>query len=91
MVTVLAFKFTFGCSELDNKNWAVDFGGLKDPKDWLEDQFDHKIRVDVNDPTSRSFTNYRIRTCVKYASPMVWAQKSLQSMHGDLLTNSYAT
>jgi 6-pyruvoyltetrahydropterin/6-carboxytetrahydropterin synthase len=25
----LAFKFTFGCKELDNKNWAVDFGGLK--------------------------------------------------------------
>ena len=25
----LQFKFTFGCSELDNKNWAVDFGGLK--------------------------------------------------------------
>ena len=25
----LAFTFTFGCDELDNKNWAVDFGGLK--------------------------------------------------------------
>ena len=25
----LAFKFTFGCKELDNKNWAVDFGGLE--------------------------------------------------------------
>ena len=24
----LAFTFTFGCDELDNKNWAVDFGGL---------------------------------------------------------------
>ena len=21
----LAFKFTFGCSDLDNKNWAVQF------------------------------------------------------------------
>jgi 6-pyruvoyltetrahydropterin/6-carboxytetrahydropterin synthase len=25
----LAFTFTFGCDTLDNKNWAVDFGGLK--------------------------------------------------------------
>ena len=25
----LQFKFTFGCDKLDNKNWAVDFGGLK--------------------------------------------------------------
>ena len=36
----LQFKFTFGCPELDNKNWAVDFGGLKPLKAWLEDMFD---------------------------------------------------
>lgn len=46
----LAFTFTFGCDELDNKNWAVDFGGLKPLKQWLEDSFDHKVVVDVNDP-----------------------------------------
>lgn len=46
----LAFKFTFGCDELDNKNWAVDFGGLKPLKQWLEDTFDHKTIIDVNDP-----------------------------------------
>ena len=33
----LQFKFTFGCDKLDNKNWAVDFGGLKPLKKWLED------------------------------------------------------
>tara|TARA_B100001287_G_scaffold275901_1_gene284960 strand:+ start:1900 stop:2373 length:474 start_codon:yes stop_codon:yes gene_type:complete len=46
----LAFKFTFGCKDLDNKNWAVDFGGLKKLKAWLEDSFDHKTCIDVNDP-----------------------------------------
>ena len=46
----LAFTFTFGCNDLDNKNWAVDFGGLKPLKQWLEDSFDHKVVVDVNDP-----------------------------------------
>jgi 6-pyruvoyltetrahydropterin/6-carboxytetrahydropterin synthase len=46
----LAFTFTFGCDELDNKNWAVDFGGLKQIKAWLEDHFDHKVAVDINDP-----------------------------------------
>ena len=46
----LAFTFTFGCDELDNKNWAVDFGGLKPLKAWLEDHFDHKVAVDKNDP-----------------------------------------
>ena len=46
----LQFKFTFGCSELDNKNWAVDFGGLKPLKAWLEDMFDHKLCIDKDDP-----------------------------------------
>ena len=45
----LAFKFTFGCSSLDNKNWAVDFGGLKPLKACLEDTFDHKVVLDEND------------------------------------------
>ena len=46
----LAFKFTFGCSDLDNKNWAVDFGGLKPLKAWLENTFDHKVVIDRQDP-----------------------------------------
>jgi 6-pyruvoyltetrahydropterin/6-carboxytetrahydropterin synthase len=46
----LAFTFTFGCDNLDNKNWAVDFGGLKPLKAWLEDSFDHKVAVDKSDP-----------------------------------------
>ena len=46
----LGFKFTFACEKLDNKNWAVDFGGLKPLKAWLENNFDHKTCIDVNDP-----------------------------------------
>ena len=46
----LAFTFTFGCNNLDDKNWVVDFGGLKQLKFWLEDNFDHKIVVDKIDP-----------------------------------------
>ena len=45
-----SLAFTFGCDELDNKNWAVDFGGLKPLKAWLEDMFDHKLCMDENDP-----------------------------------------
>ena len=51
----LQFKFTFGCDNLDNKNWAVDFGGLKPLKKWLEDHFDHKTALDVNDPHLEKF------------------------------------
>jgi len=46
----LAFRCTFGCDTLDDKNWAVDFGSLKPLKKWLEDHFDHKTAVDINDP-----------------------------------------
>ena len=51
----LQFRFTFGCDELDNKNWAVDFGGLKPLKAWLEDHFDHKLALDKNDPHLEKF------------------------------------
>lgn len=46
----LSFSFKFGASELDDKNWVVDFGGLKELKNWLEDNFDHTMAVDYNDP-----------------------------------------
>ena len=51
----LGFKFTFGCADLDNKNWAVDFGGLKPLKQWLEDTFDHKVVLDADDPHLQDF------------------------------------
>jgi len=51
----LQFKFVFGCNELDNKNWVVDFGGLKALKAWLEDNFDHKLALDINDPHLEKF------------------------------------
>jgi len=46
----LSFSFKFGCEQLDNKNWVIDFGGLKDLKQWLKDNFDHKVAVDKKDP-----------------------------------------
>ena len=52
----LQFKFVFGCNELDDKNWAVDFGGLKPLKAWLEDNFDHKVVIDREDPYLYKFS-----------------------------------
>jgi 6-pyruvoyltetrahydropterin/6-carboxytetrahydropterin synthase len=45
----LQFKFVFSCNELDERNWVVDFGGLKPLKAWLEDNFDHKVVLDSKD------------------------------------------
>jgi len=46
----LSFTFTFGSSELDGRNWVVDFGSLKGLEQWLRDTFDHKTLVALDDP-----------------------------------------
>lgn len=51
----LQFKFTFACEELDERNWVVDFGGLKPLKAWLEETFDHKVVLDAHDPMMYHF------------------------------------
>ena len=51
----LQFKFTFEASERDERNWVVDFGGLKPVKAWLEDTFDHKVVLDKDAPFMHHF------------------------------------
>lgn len=51
----LKAKFWFGCKELDDKNWVVDFGGLKDLKKILQNQFDHTLCVAQDDPDLELF------------------------------------
>lgn len=51
----LVAKFWFSAKELDNKNWVVDFGGLKELKNILEAQFDHTFCVAADDPLLADF------------------------------------
>lgn len=51
----LKAKFWFSCKELDKKNWCVDFGGLKELKLILQNQFDHTLCVDKEDPLLPTF------------------------------------
>lgn len=51
----LIAKFWFACNELDDKNWVVDFGGLKDLKKILEKQFDHTLCIAGDDPLLEGF------------------------------------
>jgi|TARA_B100000073_G_scaffold335726_1_gene329677 6-pyruvoyltetrahydropterin/6-carboxytetrahydropterin synthase len=51
----LQFEFTFGGNELDDRNWIVDFGGLKPLKNWLAEMFDHTYLVATNDPELETF------------------------------------
>ena len=46
----LGFKLVFECDSLDERNWVMDFGGLKELKNWLEHNFDHTIVAAKDDP-----------------------------------------
>lgn len=43
-------KFWFVSDELDENHWVVDFGGLKNLKDILQQQFDHTTCIAADDP-----------------------------------------
>lgn len=46
----LSFRLTFASSELDERHWCFDFGGLKPIKAWLHEMFDHTLLVAADDP-----------------------------------------
>jgi len=51
----LTAKFWFGCSELDDNNWVINFGGLGKGKDLLQKQFDHTLVLSKDDPALSTF------------------------------------
>ena len=51
----LQFEFTFAGNDLDERNWIVDFGGLKPLKEWLKEMFDHTYLVSTDDPELATF------------------------------------
>lgn len=46
----ISVSLKFGAEKLDDRNWVVDFGGLKPVKAWLQSMFDHKVIVAEDDP-----------------------------------------
>ena len=46
----IGIKLIFECDTLDDKNWCMDFGGLKEFKDWADHMFDHTLVVAEDDP-----------------------------------------
>jgi len=46
----LKFKAVFSCINLDTRDWVMDFGGLKQFKKHLEDEYDHKTILRHDDP-----------------------------------------
>ena len=48
-------QIEFETQHLDPNNWVVDFGGMKEIKQWLKDTFDHKTLVAKDDPAINFF------------------------------------
>ena len=51
----LGIKLVFECETLDDKNWCMDFGGLKEFKSWTEYMFDHTLVIAEDDPLLDKF------------------------------------
>ena len=46
----IGIKLIFECDTLDDKNWCMDFGGLKQFKAWADHMFDHTLIIAEDDP-----------------------------------------
>lgn len=46
----IGVRVIFECDSLDARNWVMDFGGLKEFKEWLDYMFDHTFVVAEDDP-----------------------------------------
>ena len=44
-----AFKFVFGCKELDKNGFVMDFGKMKFIRSWLDEHFDHAFVYNKDD------------------------------------------
>jgi 6-pyruvoyltetrahydropterin/6-carboxytetrahydropterin synthase len=60
-----SMKFYFGTDDLDARNWAADYGGLKELKKILESQFDHTLIVAQDDPEMETFKMLQDRGMAK--------------------------
>ena len=60
-----SMKFYFGTNDLDVRNWAADYGGLKELKAFLENLFDHTLLVAEDDPNMDVYKEMESRKMVK--------------------------
>ncbi|MEM9160667.1 MAG: 6-carboxytetrahydropterin synthase [Verrucomicrobiota bacterium] len=50
-----SFTFVFGCRELDECGFVLDFGKLKGIKRWIDDNLDHACLFNEDDPMRERF------------------------------------
>ena len=58
-------RFFFGTDDLDVRNWVADYGGLKELKQILQDQFDHTLLVAEDDPEIEIYKQLQAKKLAK--------------------------
>jgi 6-pyruvoyltetrahydropterin/6-carboxytetrahydropterin synthase len=53
----IGIRLVFESDTLDDRNWVMDFGGLKAFKEWSEYMFDHTLLVTRDDPHYQMFVS----------------------------------
>jgi len=48
-------EITFKSNELDYRGWVMDFGNLKEVKDWFDEEWDHRVLLAHDDPLLSEF------------------------------------
>ena len=51
----IGIKLIFSTESLDDRNWVMDFGGLKVFKEWADYMFDHTLIIAHDDPYLNEF------------------------------------
>ena len=62
----IGIKLIFESETLDDRNWVMDFGGLKAFKEWSEWQFDHRYIFQVRFVSNESVRGRRQRARAEF-------------------------
>lgn len=68
----IGIKLIFESDTLDDRNWVMDFGGLKQFKAWADHMFDHTMLIAEDDPYLDKFKELAsIGDCAYYEQGML--------------------
>ena len=59
-----SFTITFGCTELTESGFGVDFGEFAEVKAWLSHWFDHTLLINADDPERELFESLHAKSIV---------------------------
>ena len=80
----IGVKVIFECESLDERNWVMDFGGLKDFKKWFEHMFDDTLLIAEDDPHKDIFLNLPQDTASIRIVPAVGCERFAEMAYNEL-------